>query len=122
MNVIHFKSVFLILSFSTLLMTQINNWVNQTLKTFRGIKKINFSFSVLFSLLGFFCGNLCATFLGSVFDWNGLSAFFVVLSIEIIGLVEYNPVNRDNQVFQYFGVFKRGFFFGLLADGFKVGS
>lgn len=103
-------------------MTQINNWVNQTLKTFRGLKKINFSFSVLFSLLGFFCGNLCATFLGSVFDWNGLSAFFVVLSIEIIGLVEYNPVNRDNQVFQYFGVFKRGFFFGLLADGFKVGS
>ena len=122
MNVIHFKSVFLILSFSTLLMTQINNWVNQTLKTFRGLKKINFSFSILFSLLGFFCGNLCATFLGSVFDWNGLSAFFVVLSIEIIGLVEYNPVNRDNQVFQYFGVFKRGFFFGLLADGFKVGS
>jgi hypothetical protein len=36
--------------------------------------------------------------------------------------VEYNPVNRNNQVFQYFGVFKRGFFFGLLADGFKVGS
>ena len=103
-------------------MTQTNKWIVQTLASFRNIKKTKLSFSILFNLLGFFCGNLCASFLGSLFDWNWLSALMVLLSIEIIGLVEYNPVNRDNQVFQYFGVFKRGFFFGLLADGFKVGS
>jgi hypothetical protein len=113
-------------------MTQVNQWVVQTLNSFRSVKKINISVSILFNLLGFFCGNVCATFLGSFFDWNGLAALIVLLSIEIIGLVEYNPVNRgtvplgalaaNNQVFQYFGVFKRGFFFGLLADGFKVGS
>jgi hypothetical protein len=117
-------------------MTQVNQWVVQTLNSFRSVKKINISVSILFNLLGFFCGNVCATFLGSFFDWNGLAALLVLLSIEIIGLVEYNPVNRGvvgtfrylwlcrhlNQVFQYLGVFKRGFFFGLLADGFKVGS
>ena len=103
-------------------MTQVDNWVKQTLNLFQNVKKLDLSFSIFFSLLGFFCGNLCATSLGAIFDWNGLAAFLVVLSIEIIGLVEYNPVNRDNRVFQYFGVFKRGFFFGLLADGFKVGS
>jgi hypothetical protein len=103
-------------------MTQVNQWIVQTLNSFRSVKKINISVSILFNLLGFFCGNVCATFLGALFYWNGLAALLVLLSIEIIGLVEYNPVNRGNQVFQYFGVFKRGFFFGLLADGFKVGS
>jgi len=103
-------------------MTQVNQWIVQTLDSFGNVRKINISFSILFNLVGFFCGNICATFLGPLFDWNGLAALLVLLSIEIIGLVEYNSLNRDNQVFQYFGVFKRGFFFGLLADGFKVGS
>lgn len=103
-------------------MTKIDKWIVKTLDSLKSRKKINLSFSVLFSLLGFFSGNLCGIVLGSLFGWGWLSALLVLLSIEIIGLVEYNPVNRDNQVFQYFGVFKRGFFFGLLADGFKVGS
>lgn len=103
-------------------MTQVTQWVIRILNSFRNVRNINIPFSILFNLLGFFCGNVCATFLGAIFYWNGLAALFVVLSIEIIGLVEYNPVNRGDQVFRYFGVFKRGFFFGLLADGFKVGS
>jgi len=104
------------------IMTKIDKWVQTTINSFQNRKKINLSFSILFSLFGFFSGNLCGIVLGSLFEWSWFSALLVLLSIEIIGLVEYNPVNRENQVFQYFGVFKRGFFFGLLADGFKVGS
>ena len=103
-------------------MTQISQWVSNTLISFRNVKKIKISLSLLLNLIGFFAGNICATFLGIIFNWNGFAAFIVLLSIEITGLVEYNPVNRNNQVLYYFGVFKRGFFFGLLADGFKVGS
>ena len=103
-------------------MTQISQWVSNTLISFRNVKKIKISLSLLLNLIGFFAGNICATFLGIIFNWNGFAAFIVLLSIEITGLVEYNPVNRNNQALHYFGVFKRGFFFGLLADGFKVGS
>ena len=92
------------------------------LKKFKDLKKMGIALSILSNLLGFFSGNICATFLSVIFEWNGFAAFIVLISIEIMGLVEYNPVNRNNQIFQYFGVFKRGFFFGLLADGFKVGS
>lgn len=104
------------------MMRKMDTWLGQTLNSFQTPKKINLSLSILFNLFGFFSGNLCGIVLGSFFAWGWFSALLVLLSIEIIGLVEYNPVNRDNQVFQYFGVFKRGFFFGLLADGFKVGS
>ena len=103
-------------------MTQINRWISNLLTSFRNVKKVKLSISLLINLIGFFAGNICATFLGVIFNWNGFAAFIVLLCIEITGRVEYNPVNRNNQVFQYFGVFKRGFFFGLLADGFKVGS
>lgn len=89
------------------------------------IQKINnfgLAASILFHLIGFFVGNIASTWLSLFFEWNGLAAFAVLLIIEVLSIIEYSSISKTIWFFQYTAFFKRGFFFGLLADGFKVGS
>lgn len=80
-----------------------------------------FTFSVLLNLLGFFLGNIVATSFNLLF--GGFGVLLVLIFIELVSLLEYHPkLMIRNDIFKYLACIKRGFFFGLFTDGFKVGS
>lgn len=100
--------------------TKIINLLRSFVSQLKNIKKIGFTKSILLNLLGFFLGNIAATSLNLFF--GGLGAILVLIGLEFISLLEYHPKTIDNKILKYLSLIKRGFFFGLFTDGFKVGS
>jgi|TARA_B110000971_G_scaffold221591_1_gene269376 hypothetical protein len=91
--------------------------------TWKQNKNITVSLAIFFSLIGFCLGNLISTWLSLFFIWNGLAAFFILIGLELINSLITNPFSKRGSYFLlYLLLIKRGFFFGLLVDGFKVGS
>ena len=80
--------------------------------------KMKITVSIILNLLGFFLGNIVATSFNLLF--GGFGVLLVVGVIEGISFLEYAP--KDHSILQDLACIKRGFFFGLFADGFKVGS
>jgi hypothetical protein len=106
--------------------TLVNTLFQKVLFKFQKVKKVGLAVSILFNFIGFFLGSVSSTWLSLFFHWNGLAAFFVLFLIEFISSFEYNVglQKKENQarMIYYSALMKRGLFFGLLVDGFKVGS
>jgi hypothetical protein len=109
--------------------TLVNTLFQKVLFKFQKVKKVGLAVSILFNFIGFFLGSVSSTWLSLFFHWNGLAAFFVLFLIEFISSFEYNVEfqKKENQatasrMIYYSALMKRGLFFGLVVDGFKVGS
>jgi hypothetical protein len=77
-------------------------------------------FSILFCFLGYFVGNVSASWFGLLLPWNGLGASLSVFCLEVGGLMEYG--RSPKQWFRYIFLMKRGIILGFIVEAMKVGS